>query len=158
MLVSVTPSCFRTVMRHSHGLNRLSPPGFVGVNSHGKSGRSNSTQGKQFGSKSDVPGRGSVRTTWFASIPITSAGPRSAIGTWGSVPDCPLSISAGETVATGFVESDDALMADMAPCRTQGRKLSVAFDTMSTLLLDDRLVRRQPVHALVPWSTRYHRG
>jgi hypothetical protein len=34
------------------------------VNSQGKSARSNSIDGKQFGSKSPVFARGSVRTTW----------------------------------------------------------------------------------------------
>ena len=52
---------------------------FAGVKSQGKSGRSNSIDGKQFGSKSEVPGRGSVRTIWLTSIPVGSAGPRSFV-------------------------------------------------------------------------------
>ena len=63
-LMSCTPSCCRTTTRHSHGRSWPLVLARAGVNSHGKSARSNSIDGKQFGSKSLVFGRGSVRTTW----------------------------------------------------------------------------------------------
>jgi hypothetical protein len=46
VLFSVTPSCLRTTTRQSHGRSFEFVPWEAGVNSHGKSGRSNSTQGK----------------------------------------------------------------------------------------------------------------
>jgi hypothetical protein len=61
VLVSITPGCLRTTMRHSHGRS-FCCFARAGVNSHGKSARSNSIAGKQFGSKSQVAARGSVRT------------------------------------------------------------------------------------------------
>ena len=54
-----------------------SPSARAGVNSQGKSARSNSMRRKVVGLEVAGFGRGSVRTTWFASMPTTSAGPRS---------------------------------------------------------------------------------
>src|SRR5262245_49510076 len=65
-------------------------------------------------------------------MPMTSAGPRSLTATPGTV--APFSMTAAATVATaacaGFRESAEP-MAAAAPCRTQGRKLRLAFATVS---------------------------
>ena len=55
-LVSWTPSCCRTTTRQSHGRSCPFVLARAGVNSQGKSARSNSIDGKKFGSKSVVSG------------------------------------------------------------------------------------------------------
>src|SRR5215510_14791989 len=57
----VTPSCFWTTIRQSHGRSLPSDLAATGVNNHGSSGRSNSMHAKLLDSKSDDPGAGSVR-------------------------------------------------------------------------------------------------
>ena len=62
--VSVTLGPCSTTTRQIHGGNCAVPPPPSGVESHGRVASKNSMEARKLGSKSTVPGAGSVRTTW----------------------------------------------------------------------------------------------